>query len=224
MNTNHMLFFDIETTAHPKAQEFIQIKPPANYKDAEKIAAYVAEKTTEQLAMAALDPDLGTVRAIAWRVGLDGETHVELVGDKNENNDPKTESDLISTYWDVLFNYSYGNCCGYNILSFDLPYLLHRSMDLGVNVPRLLNLARYRIEPITDLYAILYNWGPGKGLKWVAKRFGLTNPLPEVEGSQVAGMDDALLRQYVASDVNLVVQLYRKMSGVYFPALHEEPF
>jgi hypothetical protein len=131
---------------------------------------------------------------------------------------------VISAFWEVLFGYSGGRCCGYNILSFDLPYLLHRSMDLGIYVPRTLNMARYRTEPITDLFAILFNWGPGKGLKWLSNRYYLNNPLPELEGSQVAGMDDALLRQYVANDVNLTVQLYRKMCGVYFPALFEEPF
>ncbi len=220
MNPNNILFFDIETTAHPQAQDFIQVKPPANYKDPEKIAAYVAEKAAEQLAMAALDPDLGAVRAIAWRIGLDGETVVRSTAPDY------SETDLLDDFWSVLSGYKVmGRCCGYNILAFDLPFLLHRSMDLGVRVAAIPNLARYRTDPIVDLYAVLYNWGPGKGLKWVAKRFGLHNPLPELEGSQVAGMDEATLRAYVANDICLTVQLYRRMCGVYFPALQqEEPF
>lgn len=220
MNPHNMLFFDIETTAHPKAQDFIQVKPPANYKDPAKIAEYVQEKSTEQLANAALDPDLGAVRAIAWRIGPNGETVVRLVNGK------ASETEVISEFWSLLFSFRLmGRCCGYNILSFDLPFLMHRSMDLGVRMNASPNLARYRTDPITDLFAILFNWGPGKGLKWVAKRYGLRNSVPELDGSQVAGMDDALLSQYVASDVDLVAQLYRKMCGVYFPALHdEEPF
>lgn len=64
---------------------------------------------------------------------------------------------------------------------------------------------------------ILYNWGPAKGLKWVCQRYGIENPLPELNGSQVAHMDRETLRQYAANDVLLVVELYKRMSGVYLP-------
>jgi hypothetical protein len=63
---------------------------------------------------------------------------------------------------------------------------------------------------------ILYNWGQAKGLKWVCKRYGIDNPLPDLDGSMVNGMDIETLRAYSANEVRLVQQLYKKMSGIYF--------
>ena len=91
-------------------------------------------------------------------------------------------------------------------------------MALGVKVPYLPNLARFRNEPVTDLMMILYNWGNDryKGLKQVAKLYGLRVMCPDVDGSKVATLDRETLRKYQASDVDLVQQLFRKMNGIYF--------
>jgi len=77
-------------------------------------------------------------------------------------------------------------------------------------------MAKYRTEPTIDLMGILYNWGQAKSLKWVCKRYGINNPLPDLDGSKVKDMDAETLRAYSANDVYLVVQLYEKMQGVYF--------
>jgi hypothetical protein len=63
---------------------------------------------------------------------------------------------------------------------------------------------------------VLYNWSGYKSLKFVAERYGLDNPLPELEGSQVENMDAETLKLYVENDVSLVYQLYQKMNGIYF--------
>ena len=63
----NILFFDIETEVNSDAVEFIQVpSAPSNYKDQEKIAAYIAEKQAEALKTAALDPDYGKIIAIAF--------------------------------------------------------------------------------------------------------------------------------------------------------------
>ena len=89
-------------------------------------------------------------------------------------------------------------------------------MELNVPVVFKPNLAKYRLLPTLDLMGVLYNWQNFKGLKFVAQRYGLNNPLPDLDGSQVATMDANTLRAYVENDVNLVYQLWQKMSGVYF--------
>ena len=65
---------------------------------------------------------------------------------------------------------------------------------------------------------ILYNWeyGKWKGLKQVAKLYGIHNDCPDVDGSQVKNLDRAELMAYTRSDVELVRGLYRKMNGIYF--------
>ena len=210
-----ILFFDIETNANP---EVIALLPeptaPANYKDADKIAQYVSDKKAEQIAQAPLDADLGKVIAISMQFGLESPMEVHLEGDA----ETRSECDLIRWFW-FAYARADGRSCGYNIIGFDLPYLLRRSFELDISVPVFPRLAKFQTEPTTDLMGILYNWGTPRGLKWVCKRYGIENPLPELNGSQVANMDPERLRKYAGNDVYLVVELYKRMCGVYLPAL-----
>jgi DNA polymerase elongation subunit (family B) len=210
-----VLFFDIETTANPDAIALLpDPSAPANYKDADKIAQYVSEKKAEQIAQAPLDADLGKVIAIAMQFGVENQVEVSLAGD----SETRTETELIKWFWSAYARAD-GRSCGYNIIGFDLPYLLRRSFELGITVPIFPRLAKFQIEPTIDLMGILYNWGTPRGLKWVCKRYGIENPLPELNGSQVAEMDRETLRKYAGNDVYLAVELYKRMCGVYFPAL-----
>jgi DNA polymerase elongation subunit (family B) len=211
------LFFDIETTANP---DTIQLMPdpkaPANLKDPEKIAAAIEEKKRELVEMAALDPDYGRLLSIGFSTG--DEVTVMLNEAVFPGHDyAMPEEDMLERFW--LTYYACGGACvGYNILSFDLPYLMRRSMALGVKLPLVPMLAKFRTEPVTDLMAILYNWGGDryKPLKTVAMLYGLENGAGGIDGSQVAGLDADTLIQYQISDVRLVMQLYRRMNGVYF--------
>ena len=209
-----IMFFDIETEANqPVVEKLPDPKAPANYKDAEKIAVYVADKKAEMVNTAALDADLCTVSAISLRHGVDGDTQVWMIGDA-ETPDEKS---LLLTFWHN-FMYANGYTCGFNTISFDLPVLMRRSFDLGVKLPCPPPvLAKYRIEPTTDLMGILFNWGPSKGLKWVCQRYSIDNPLPELDGSMYAEMDAETKRKYSANDIHLTVGLFRRMEGIYFP-------
>lgn len=210
-----ILFFDIETVVNPDALPFIpDPTAPGNYKDVEKIAQYVADKKAEQVEQAPLDSDLGRIVAVALQCGLENATQTQLVGDTETPN----EVEILKWFW-LSFAQMEGRACGYNILGFDLPYLLRRSFDLRVPVPFQPRLGKYQIEPVTDLMGILYNWGTARGLKWVCKRYGIENPLPDLDGSQVATMDRDTLRKYAANDVYLAIELYKRMCGVYLPAL-----
>lgn len=211
-----ILFFDIETSTNPDALIYLpEPIAPGNYKDADKIAQYVTEKKSEQIAQAPLDADLGKVIAISTQYGLENVAEAHLVGDV----DTADEVELLKRFW-ASFVQAEGRVCGYNILGFDLPYLLRRSFALKVIVPFQPRLAKFQTEPVTDLMGILYNWGTPRGLKWVCKRYGIENPLPELDGSQVACMDRETLRKYAVNDVHLTVELYKRMCGVYLPALN----
>jgi len=213
-----MLIFDIETVAHPQAEALIGTpKSPANYRDPVKIATYIAEKAADELDHAPLDADLCTVRAIGARlitkvgstIGAPAQDIVKIVGADG------TEESIVHEFW-TTFAGAGGRCCGYNILGFDLPVLLRRAFAMNVEVPLAPSLARYRIGPVYDLYAILYNWGPGRGLKWVADRYGMQVDAPGVDGSQVAGMTNDELRVYMRSELKLLDQLYHRMKSVYW--------
>ena len=205
----NILFFDIETEVNSDAVEFMQVpSAPSNYKDADKIAAYIAEKQAESLKTAALDPDYGRIIAIA--MSGDPDLEPEVI-DKYDHS----EKEILEMFW-LYYEDCGGNSCGYNIIGFDLPYIMRRSFDLGVKAPIIPSLAKYRTEPTIDLMGILFNWGQAKGLKWVCKRYGIDNPLPDLDGSMVQDMDAETLRAYAVNDVKLVQQLYKKMSGIYF--------
>lgn len=168
-----ILFFDIETTVNLNAVALLpEPTASANHKDADKIAQYSIEKKSEQIAQTPLDADLGKVIAISLQNGIESQVEVHLTGDP----ETRSESDLIRWFW-TAFAKADGRTCGYNIISFDLPYLLRRSFDLSIQVPIQPQLSKFRTDPTTDLMAILYNWGPVKGLKWVCRCYGINNPL-----------------------------------------------
>lgn len=223
MNEN-ILFFDIETEVHSDALQYMDDPtPPSNYKTEEAITKYITEKKAEMVEKAALDPDYGRISAISMLFDSKKITMItskpETLGDYKpaKSSLDSLEAAMIRRFWDELYVYK-NICCGYNILSFDLPYLMRRSFDLGIrSIPIHSNeLAKYRTMPVLDLMAVLFNWGQAKSLKWVAKRYGLKNPLPDLDGSMYAMMDEETRIKYVENDVNLVVQLYEKMAGIYF--------
>jgi len=212
------LFFDIETQANPEALDSApEPKAAGNLKDPEKIAADIAAKKTELIEKAALDPDYGKILSVGWATDPDSKEMTVLVtGEKDSQDNELTESMVIDLFWSALDNCN-GNCVGFNILSFDLPYMMRRSMALGIRPLNMVKLIRYYTEPITDLYPILYHWQPyGKGLKAIAKLYGLNVLANEVDGSMVATLTTEELIKYQVSDVYLTQQLYNKMNGIYF--------
>jgi DNA polymerase elongation subunit (family B) len=232
MKQNRM-FFDIETGVNESMLAFVnQPKAPANLKDPVKIQAAIEEKMAEIVSNAALDPDLGKILSIAYATNEDGPVIAHAVGevywaemvyDHPENEEPSviewayTERDLLSGFWKVFVQCN-GLSVGYNLIGFDIPFIMRRSMALGVKTPCVPNLAKFRTEPITDLMPILYNWefGKWKGLKQVAKLYGLPVETPDVDGSMVKNMTEKELLAYNVSDVKLTIALYKLMNGIYF--------
>lgn len=211
------LYFDIETQANPEALESApEPKAAGNLKDPEKIVADIASKKAELIERAALDPDYGKILSIGWATDPDTKDMTVLVtGEKDSMEVEMTESMVIDSFWSALDNCQ-GACVGFNIISFDLPYIMRRSMALGIKPPLVPFMARFRTEPITDLYPIMYGWQPGKGLKAIAKLYGLIVLAPDVDGSMVHTLTTEELVKYQVSDVFLTQQLYNRMNGIYF--------
>ncbi len=125
----HELFIDIETAARPTAEIealLSAVTPPSNYRDPEKIAAYISEKRSQQLADAALDATLGRILVI----GLLKNGAPLLLDDDDE-------AEKLSAFWYHLNNQFLQNgkivtFCGHR---FDLPFAARRSWALGVPLP-----------------------------------------------------------------------------------------
>lgn len=105
---------------------------------------------------------------------------------------------------------------GFNHTSFDLPVILVRSMVLGIRPTRKLDLRPWS-DSCLDLMVSLFGRGPAIGLKKLAKMLGLT-VRQDCDGSQVHRLmteDPQAVRRYVASDVELTRDLFRKVEGYF---------
>ena len=205
------LFFDIETEVNP---DMIPLMPepiaPGNYKDPDKISAAIKEKKADQISSAPLDADYGMIKCISCAFDENSQPFFRAVGVNR-----MTERLMLECFWKD-FGLCSGFSVGYNIIGFDLPYILRRSMALGVKPSILPSLVKYRSEPTTDLMAILYNWGPAKSMKTVAKLYGIIIEAEGITGADVANLTPEETGKYCISDVRIVQQLYSLMNGVYY--------
>lgn len=85
----------------------------------------------------------------------------------------ETEEDMLKEFWTAVSCYNI--VVGYNLINFDLPTILMRSMLLGIKPSRELPLRKYSREPLFDVMQELAFWNPEnwKGLDWWAKRLGV---------------------------------------------------
>lgn len=139
---------------------------------------------------------------------------------------------VINEWWRKYAEHN-GDVCGYNIKAFDLPYLMRRTLYTNATpLSPMPNLGKYS-SAITGLYAELYHYKPGKGLKTVAKLLGIPNPFAEGYGVEINGETAQTLSlferlAYAANDVRLTQQLAEKMANLYIhleePDLVEDEF
>src|SRR5262245_43353423 len=124
------LIVDVETVAIPDASEYLEsATAPSNYKDATKIATYIADKNAERLANASLDIDLCRLVAIGYMVERhDLEPRVIVCPDEH------AERRALEELWNLIA--IAGNATrpivGFNSFSFDLPLLMRRSLYLDL--------------------------------------------------------------------------------------------
>ncbi len=118
---------DLETAGRADAAEFLPpVEPPANYKDAAKIEAYLAEKRARQLETAALAAD--TARSLCVGILRCGKPP-QFLHDGDEDA-------LLRASWRELETRAADEVfTTFNGARFDWPMLARRSFALGVPVP-----------------------------------------------------------------------------------------
>lgn len=201
------LVVDIATAPIAGAAEFLEEPAaPANYKDPEKIAAYVAEKKAEQLQRLALDPDLGRIAAVGlWAPG-DNEPSVLRCEDENYE---RQALQSLARHLDARTS-RYCSLVGYNSLKFDWPFLMRRARYLGVSLE--INLDRYK-TPHVDLAERLTHRGllQMRSLSFYVKRLGWTDLHKTLSGAEEALAPErgqwAELEESVVHDVTATQRL-----------------
>ena len=206
---SEFLIIDLETVAIGGADAYLEpIEPPSNYKDPEKIAAWIADARQKQIARMALDLDLARVVAIGYQ-----RTSLPTVGAMI----CRTETDEAAFYRMFRDQLEGMRLLTYNGAPFDLPLLVRRFRYLGL-APLQLELDRYR-TPHLDLYDHLTLRGrvSAHKLGWYDKRFGHTYP-DTIDGSAIAqaatdGRWDAI-EAHVMADVRRIYNLARFLGVV----------
>jgi hypothetical protein len=185
MALSSWLIIDVASAPLPNAEKYLEgtVKPRKGTKDEDKIAAQIAAKTDERLAMAALDFDLARVTGFDLRI-----SHPKSEGFPRGNvlKGSSMESSEIQWIGEQIAGYSVVTFGGFN---FDLPLLMRRARYLKVPFPTL-NLDRYRSQHV-DLCELLSDRNPQRrrSLDFYVKRMGwddlMPKPLSGAEEAQV---------------------------------------
>lgn len=218
-----MLTFDIETVPTAKALAMPYPKdrrsPPANYKSDEAIAKWYATDeatwTVERVKECSLNPRLGRVVAIAWD---DATEHGVDIAETEAD-----EADTLARYWAWVRK---GRVIGgFNSHGFDFPFLLTRSLILGVSPGIDVSgyLRRYNHTPHFDVRMALTGWDvrqSGTLADW-CEAFGLDSKAGD--GSQVYGMVErrewGALSAYAVADVLATRALVERVAPTFGVAL-----
>lgn len=141
-----------------------------NLKDPVKIEEKIKEAKAEQLAKAAIDANFSRVVCVSFATRLAGGElcHQSIFRppaiDASEDADDKAEAALLVTIWDQLAKFD--RYATFNGSTFDIPFMLRRSLLLGVT-PRRIDCHPYRVMDETsehlDVMRVLQEYETGNG-------------------------------------------------------------
>lgn len=208
-----MIALDLETIPNPNMVSLLpEPTPDARLKDPAKIAASFQKAKAEQVSKMALSPFYGTI----WSAALVGDDGTILLKDATGG-----EAALISEVLSIIKGH---NICTYNGISFDLPFLYKRAMQLGVtevNTPLTAWTKRYQHEPHCDLMQILTDWGKEKYMSLndaakliLGKKKVDFDPTKITEAIE-AGEQEKIL-EYNEQDALLTYEIYQKVKMYLF--------
>lgn len=226
------IFLDIETIPAQDAdviallreeaeQEKAAIAAPSNYKDPEKIASYIAEKTAsidlafgERYRKTSLDGAYGQI--VCAGVAIDDDAPQVFWQPDWQNG----ESAILRALFDYIGSVTRpGNLptyIGHNVANFDLRFIWQRAAIHGIAPPLRFPIT---LSPWDDrVYDTMFEWA-GRGqyvsLNKLCRVFGLPGK-GDMDGSKVWDyvQDGRILDvvDYCKQDVARVREIYRRMS------------
>jgi hypothetical protein len=229
------IYFDIETipAQDPAAIELIKadiekqkllVKAPSNYKDEEKIAAYV--KAEVEKLEAEFD---ATYRKTSFDGGL-GE--ICCIGYAIDDNDARsiygdTEFNILNKFYRSLQEHYNPSSqqrpkfIGHNIVNFDLRFIFQRSVMVGVRPPMMIPFnAKPWDESIFDTMTAWAGHGNRVSLDKLCKIFNIPQKGSEIgeemDGSKVWDFyQDGRIEEiaiYCEGDVERTRQAYKRMT------------
>lgn len=163
----------------------------------------------------ALRPEFGHVICIG--MGHDGRGRGELEVKALTARRVEDERAILEAFWEVVRGGREWRWVTYNGLAFDVPFLVRRSIYLGVPPTGLLPMKPYALESHFDVMRALANWERTDAVRLdvVAELLGLSKQPPGMDGSQVlalwrAGRVDEIAA-YCLGDVRLVYEVFLRI-------------
>lgn len=222
-----ILYLDIETAPNRDMVAHVDAPIPAtaddapkNYKNPETIDNWIIKENAnrnaayiDRIGKMSLDIDFARITELGYALG-DGDVQVSQVSEE------KSEWDVLHDFWAAMRT-SASRICGFNILGFDLPIILRRSLMVHVTPTCAIDMRRYSTASVIDLMQLFYHWGqaPGpryRGLKAICEMHGIENKFPDLDGSMMGEMDTPTRAAYCANDVTMVRALAGRMKGYYW--------
>jgi hypothetical protein len=215
------------------AQEEIDaIKAPANYKDADKIADYIAGKRAEIEAgiedkwrKTSFDGALGHICVIGMAV--DGGEPVAIYS--HEYGNPLAERNMLAQFFEAVElagsrALSGGTrstvapvFVGHNLIDFDLRFIFQRAVMLGIKPPACIPFdAKPWDKSVFDTMTAWAGVRNRVSLDKLCKAFGIETPKDGIDGSKVwdyvkAGKIDEVAA-YCARDVEATRKVYKRLT------------
>jgi DNA polymerase elongation subunit (family B) len=163
-----------------------------------------------------LRPEFGHVVCIGLGHDARGRGDLELKALTARRVDD--ERAILEGFWEVVRSRREDwRFVTYNGLAFDLPFLLRRSIYLGVTPTTGLPLRPYALDSHFDVMRALANWERTEAVRLdiVAELLGLAKWPPGMDGSQVLGLWRAgradEIEAYCLGDVRLVYEVFLRI-------------
>jgi DNA polymerase elongation subunit (family B) len=161
----------------------------------------------------ALRPEFGHVVCIGMGHDKDGSFVTKALTARTVED----ERTILEEFWKRVPSSRDWRFVTYNGLSFDLPYLIRRSIYVGVPPTSGLPLRPYSPDSHFDVMRVLSNWERTDTVRLdiVAELLGLRKWPPGMEGSQVLGLwragrvDD--IEAYCLGDVRLTYEVFLRV-------------
>ena len=182
-------------------------------------AAAVAVMRRDVERYMALRPEFGHVICIG--MGHDGRGRGDLETKALTAGTVDDERRILEACWEVARSSREWRFVTYNGLAFDLPYLIRRSIYVGVPPSSGLPLRPYSPDSHFDVMRVLSNWERADAVRLdvVAALLGLQKWPPGMEGSQVLGLwregriDD--IEAYCLGDVRLAYEVFLRVEAYF---------
>lgn len=206
--------FDIETIPNEDLiDQLPEIEPPKNYKDPEKIEAYLKEEKAKQIQKMALSPFWGRICCSVFK-------DAEILSISNFMINEKDNVAWTLENLAITVREKGETLITWNGMSFDIPFLYTRAIILGVNFPSNLPVMsklcrRYTVEPHCDLMEVYSGWDRSRRVSLdLAAKTILGKGKKDIDVSTFLkllkeGKPEPIL-EHCKSDVELTLRLFDK--------------